>query len=173
MRPPPDAEARLLALRRAFDESFAAPPQVGASGGAAEALLAVRTGAGRFVIPLGEIAGVHRCPEIVPLPRSIPGLLGVAGLRRRPIAVYSAAALLGAAEDRPARWLLVAREDASLALAVEELEGTLHASPADLRPLRAEPGEHVLAVLEQGGEARGELSLASLAARASGLAAPP
>lgn len=163
MNPPGDVEPRVLDLRRAFDDSFAAPPR---SSSGTEALLAIRTGAGRFLVPLGEIAGVHRALDIVPLPRAIPGLLGVAGIRRRPVAVYSAASLLGAAGDRPARWLLVAREDPSLALAVEELEGTLHASPAEIQPLRAGPGEHVTRVLEEGGEPWGVLSLASLVALA-------
>lgn len=156
----PDADERLEALRRAFDEQFSAPARVGA---ATEPLLAVRTAAGRFVIPLAEIAGVHRCPDIVPLPGAVPGLLGLAGIRRRPVAVYSAAALLGAAEGGPARWLLVSREDTALAVTVEDLEGTLHASPAELRPIRGEPGGHVTAVLERDGEARSVLSLASLA----------
>lgn len=121
---PERAEELLAELRQAFDAGFAErhpvepPPE--------DPLLAVRAGGVPFAVPLADLAGVHAAARIVPLPDGAPGLLGLAGVRGRVVAVHDLAAAAGAgALAGPPRWLLVARGAEPIALAVEAVEGHL------------------------------------------------
>jgi chemotaxis signal transduction protein len=100
-------------------------------------MLVVRAGDGRFAVRLSEIASVERCRKIVPLPSALPGLLGVAGVKRRVFAVYGLGALLGAGRtDEPPRWLLLGPSlGDSIAFAIEELERYIEIAPSRIHPV--------------------------------------
>lgn len=125
--------SRAAELREAFDQSFARPPAEGRAPG--EKLLRVAVGELSLAVRLREISGVHVDRRIVPCPGGVSGFLGIAGVRGRPIPVYSIAVLLGEATAAAApRWILLAkprREDAALGFAFDALEGYIDAAPAD------------------------------------------
>ncbi|XXY49250.1 chemotaxis protein CheW [Sorangium sp. So ce269] len=159
---------RLAELQRAFDASFAAPaearPEEPARG------LAIRAGDRRLVARVDELAAVEPCRRIVPLAGGPPGLLGLAGLRGRLVAVYDLAALVagrpraGVAGPAP-RWLLVCAEHPEIALAIDELEGHARFSCAEVHPDDgADTGEHVREVVDVDGAPRGLLRVPAVAA---------
>ncbi|MGK3982940.1 chemotaxis protein CheW [Sorangium sp. So ce136] len=160
---------RLAALQRAFDASFAAPaearPEEPARG------LAIRAGDRRLVARVDELAAVEPCRRIAPLAGGPPGLLGLAGLRGRLVAVYDLAALVGgrpragAAAGPTPRWLLVCAEHPDIALAIDELEGHARFSCADVRADNgADTGEHVREAVDVDGAPRGLLRVPAIAA---------
>jgi purine-binding chemotaxis protein CheW len=165
--------ALAAALRRAFDERFAAPPEIHAA--PAERVLVVGVDGARLAVRLGEIAGVHAVGRVVRLPGGSPGFLGLTGVRGRVLPVFDLAVLTGAAANRRApRWIVeVAAE--RVGLAVDALEGHVELSAGDLVP--ASPrGPHEAPVMAR---AHGALVpvvdvgavVADLARRAEGSAA--
>lgn len=157
-------------LRRAFDASFAAapelerPPEV--------AFLALRVGAEVFAVRLLDTAGLVPARRVVRVPSPDPALLGITGLRGAIVPVYSLAVLLGRhglAEDAP--WYLTCGRDAGrVALAFTQFEGHVRAALSDLRAAQAErPGrEHVSELLTVGDVVRPVLDVGSLMARITG-----
>lgn len=146
-------EEQLAALRRSFDESFASLPAV--QGGTRHDMLAIRAGRGRLVVPVAQLAGVEAGRKIVPLPGAAPGLLGVAGVRRRLVAVYGLAELLGDAQGQAERrWFLLVGRNGDTALAIEALESYLQVDEGLLRPAAGEATGHryVREVLVRGTE---------------------
>lgn len=182
MRGAGSAGQRLEGLRRAFDEAFAAP--VAPSVEERRSALAIRAGSGRFVVRLEDLAAVEACRRVEPLPEGAPGLLGLAGVRRRLVAAYDLAAILGCrpasaggAESRP-RWLLICASSPDVGLAIEAVEGYVRYSDADLRPGHgAGLGEHVREALLHDGALHGIVdvpsTVAALARRAPGAPPPP
>jgi purine-binding chemotaxis protein CheW len=121
---PPALEALLAELRATFDAGFA--ERRGADPPPARALLAVRAGGVPLAVPIEELAGFHAAGRIVPLPDGAPGLLGLAGIRGRIVAVHDLAAAVGAGALAGApRWLLVTGGAEPLALAIDAIEGHL------------------------------------------------
>lgn len=117
-------EALLAELRETFDAGFAEPRPPARP--PARRLLAVRAGGVPLAAPLEDLAGVHAAQRIIPLPDCAPGLLGLAGIRGRVVAVHDLAAAVGAGALTGApRWLLVTGGAEPLALAVEAVEGHL------------------------------------------------
>lgn len=117
-------EELLAELRETFDAGFAVPR--GEAPPPGRRLLAVRAGGVPLAAPLEDLAGVHAAQRIIPLPDSAPGLLGLAGIRGRVVAVHDLAAAIGAGALTGApRWLLVAGGAEPLALAVDAVEGHL------------------------------------------------
>jgi purine-binding chemotaxis protein CheW len=164
MEPLPDElTRRLTALRQSFDESFAAPPPPHKTAG--KVLLAIRTAGVQLAIRLEELAGVHPCRKIIPLPDKAGGLLGLAGLRGNLLAVYDLATLLGSpsAETR-LRWLLVTAVDPHAALAIETLEAYIEAAETEISAVRVHDAqhEHVQELVQHQGIARGVVSIPSL-----------
>lgn len=136
MKPAVDHLAsRLLELRQSFDGSFARP--LAAAAAAPQKLLSIRTGGHKIMLRLDEVAGIHACPRLVPLPAPRPALLGVAGVRGRVLVVYSLAALLGedAALAEAPRWLLVPRVCEKLALGVHAIEAFMQVTADALHPI--------------------------------------
>ena len=165
MRSRADLAAQLGALREAFDASFAAslpgapPPE--------EHLLAVRAGGAHLAVRVEDLAGVQQARQVTPLPGGAPGLLGLAGIRGRLLAVHDLGLLLGALGalrarevGRQARWLLLPREDQSLALGVDALEGYL------VRPVEAPGAARAADVIEHAGLLRGVLDVGAMVALA-------
>ncbi|AUX42713.1 uncharacterized protein SOCE26_041460 [Sorangium cellulosum] len=175
---------RLAELQEAFDASFART--VEACPEELARALAIRAGGRRLVVRIEELAAVEPCRRTAPLAGGPPGLLGLAGLRGRLVAVYDLAALLGGrpragadgadgaggaggaggASSRPApRWLLVCARSPEIALAVDEIERHVGFSSADVRPLSGgDPGGHVGEAVEIDGAPLGILRVPSVVA---------
>lgn len=160
---------RLAEVRRAFDATFAAPARSFEK--ERRSVLAIRAGEGRFAIRVEDLSGVEACRKIVKVPGSLPGLLGLTGLRGRLLAVYDLGAMLGQpsldarAGSRELRWMLVCGKDSGIGLLIEEIEAFVRIADADLKPI--EPGvagEHIRAMLQQGSSIRGVVDIASIAA---------
>ena len=134
MKPlPKEFSQNVVALRQSFDESFAAPPRP--HGAARQALLAVRAGNLQLAVRLSELAGIHSCRKLVPLPNSTAGLLGISGLRGQLLAVYDLAAMLGSQSAREdLRWLLLAGADPHTALAIGALDEYIEVADTELYP---------------------------------------
>jgi chemotaxis signal transduction protein len=126
-------------LRRAFDASFAVPPA--AEGEHLADFLIVRAAANRLALRLAEVSLVEAVRKIVPLPAGRRGLLGLAGVRGRPLPVFSLASLLGEAEDSAARWLCVHEGHEPIAFGVDAIEQFVRVGPSDLAALVGS-GEH-------------------------------
>lgn len=161
---------RLTDVRRAFDATFAAP--VRSFEEERRSVLAIRAGEGRFAIRVEDLSGVEACRKIVKVPGSVPGLLGLTGLRGRLLAVYDLGAMLGqpsldmrAGSRRELRWMLVCGKDSGIGLLIEEIEAFVRIADADLKPI--EPGvagEYIRAVLQRGASIRGVVDIASIVA---------
>jgi purine-binding chemotaxis protein CheW len=96
------------ALRRAFDERFAAEPPPPPD--AAERLLVVALGDARAALRLGDLTGLQAAPTLVRVPDGAPGLLGLAGIRGSVVPVFDLASLAGASAPPHPRggWIVLA-----------------------------------------------------------------
>lgn len=168
---PVNASDRVAELRRAFDESFAAPPSAGKA--EAEDLLCFRVRGDGYALRVREIAGISLAGQVVPLPSRTPELLGVAGHRGSLVPVYSLAGLLGYGPGRETpRWLALVGERDPLALVLGELEGFQRIPRGDLHVPGREPGKHVDQFAQSGSIVRAILKVASIVAAVKGNAAP-
>jgi chemotaxis signal transduction protein len=160
------------ALRRLFDESFAARAESRPE--RLEGLLAIRIGSDPYALRLSEIAGLHVGVKIVPVPSPAAQLLGIVGIRGMMAPIYDLAALLRYPPTANPRWLLLARapqpvgfalgtfeshlqvpqsslansngEDAGTGVIVQHMRGTVRAAGA-LRPII-----HLVSVLKMIGD---------------------
>ncbi|HLL82409.1 MAG TPA: chemotaxis protein CheW [Longimicrobium sp.] len=132
---------KLSELRRAFDESFAAPRAT--PGGDHLDVLSIRVGGGTFALRTASLAGIAPRPRLLSLPGSVPGLLGLAGQKGAVVPVYGLAALLGMRADERWRWL--ALRAGPVAFAFDELERFLRVPIDAVHPLAPGAGsrEHV------------------------------
>lgn len=147
------------ALRRAFDETFAAAP--GERRREDVPLLLVRAGAARVGIRALETAGLVTPGRIEPVPSRRRELLGVTGLRGALLPVYGLARLLGLDDGGEApRWVLLAGGAARVGLACGALEAYRRVSPRELEPASAPSG----ALREVAQLADGPLPVASVPA---------
>jgi purine-binding chemotaxis protein CheW len=151
-------------LKRAFDESFAAPvPEASA---APISLLLVRIGTGRYALRMADLTGVEVGRRIVPLPAEDPALLGLAGIRGRLVPVYCLHTLLGydRLREPPDRFVLCGRAE-PVGLSIDEIEGHVYVSPAELHSSDAQATqEHLREVLIRDEVARGVLDVPSILA---------
>lgn len=83
---------RLMAMRSAFDEAFARPPEEPVE---TRDLLVLSAGGERFALPLAGLAGVELTPPLTPLLSAQPALLGLSNCRGRIVPVFSLSQLLG------------------------------------------------------------------------------
>lgn len=116
-------EQRALALRRAFDATFAAPPAD--AQGAMEDFLAIRIAGHPHAISVAHVARLVTTPKIVHVPSGRPAVLGVAAIRGALVSVHSLAILLGYPGDAQPRWIAVAAGLDAVGLAFDELDGFL------------------------------------------------
>jgi purine-binding chemotaxis protein CheW len=131
-------ESAALALRRAFDRTFAASS---AAQPLFEDLLAVRVAGDAFALRLRDVAELVAGLLVVPLPSATPHLLGLAGLRGGVVPVFSLATLLGAAGPTGApRWAVLCRAAEPFALAFDAFEGHLRLPAASLFGAADDPG---------------------------------
>lgn len=157
------ASERVAELRRAFDESFAAPPRSGRE--ETEDLLCFRIRGDAYAFRVREIAGVALAGRVAPLPSRTHELLGVSGHRGSLVPVYSLAGLLGYAQGRESpRWMALLGDREPLGLALGELEGFMRVPRGDLHVPGREPGRHVDQFARSGPVVRAILKAASIAA---------
>jgi purine-binding chemotaxis protein CheW len=118
----PPADGQAAELRRAFDQSFAAPPQQDSQ--ETEDLLTIRVDGHPYAIRLREFDGVVAGRKVVPVPSVTHDLLGLAGVRGGIVPVFCLSSVLGyrSAPGSP-RWLILCGGDDPLALALSSLEG--------------------------------------------------
>jgi len=121
------AAAAAARLRAEFDRGFALAPSAGGADGL-EGHLAIRVGGDPCALRLADLLGVYVDRKIVPLPSSVPTLLGIASFRGVLIPVHDLRLLLGYPARAPARWLVRVRAAAPVGLAFDALEGQFRAS---------------------------------------------
>jgi chemotaxis signal transduction protein len=119
-----------VALRRAFDASFAEP--VRGTGVKAEAFVGIRVSGNRVALRLSEISGVFAGKKVTQLPGSTPGLMGIAGFRGAIVPVYDLGALLGYPVATTQRWMAVSSDKTPVAFAFDFFEGHLRIARGDL-----------------------------------------
>lgn len=150
----------VLALRQAFDLSFAQAPRTEVA--QHERLLAIRMAGAPYAIRVAEIGGIYVDRRIMPLPTPLPQLLGVAGFRGQIAPVYDLASLCGYARAPSTRWLVLMRSAEPVALAFEGFD--MHFSVAS---------EHIASMPDQGlPQHRDSRALFSEAARSDEIVRP-
>ena len=121
-------ERKLKTLRDEFDGAFAAPRKL--PGAASVSVLMIRIASAPFAVRSADIAGVLMRGKVVRAPGTAPGLLGLAGIRGRLVAVYRLESVLGQGTGSDGdRWLLLCGPDPSVALSIERFERCQKASP--------------------------------------------
>ena len=118
------------ALRRLFDESFAAAAT--AKSTRLEGLLAIRLGSDPYALRLSEIAGLHAGVKIVAVPSAHAQLLGIVGLRGIMAPIYDLGALLGYPSAANPRWMVLARMSQPVGFAFETFESHLQVPETSL-----------------------------------------
>lgn len=153
---------KALALRRAFDRSFAEEQSLGEAAG--EDLLAVRVGQDPYALRLREIRGLFADKKIVTLPGPVPALLGIAGFRGVLAPVWHLGALLDYGLAEAPRWLVMVNGAPAVALALDAFEGHLRLPPGDFtRHHGTGPAsQHVREVAHDNGVMRPVLHLPSV-----------
>jgi chemotaxis signal transduction protein len=169
------ALAGLAELRRAFDESFAAPlrfrPPAGVS------LLAIRAAGEALALRASRIGEIVARRSILPVPSRVPEMLGVLAVRGALAPVYDLAALLGLpSHEQERRWIALASHGTPVGLAFDELEGQIEVAAASLCPEQAAAARPLLPeVVRIGSGARAVVDLPALLEtieRRAGLAGP-
>jgi chemotaxis signal transduction protein len=159
--------ATATALRRHFDESFAAPA---ATPEPVEDFLAIRVGSDPFALRLSEIAGLHVGVKIVPVPSPTAPLLGIVGIRGTMAPIYDLAALLRYPPAASSRWFVLARAPQPVGFAFEIFESHLLVSRASLADSGGEDagmggtGRHTRGAVLAAGALRPIIRLASVLA---------
>jgi chemotaxis signal transduction protein len=150
------------ALRRLFDESFAAP--AASLTEPLESFLAVRVGSDPYAFRLSEIAGLHVGVKIVPVPSPAAKLLGIVGIRGMMAPIYDLAALLRYPPATNSRWFVFARGPQPVGFAFETFESHLlsQASLASSNGEDAAAGGHMRRTVRDGGTLRPVIHLASM-----------
>ena len=114
------AQARALAWRESFDQSFVRAPEDRTV--ELHDYLAIQAGGGRYALRLTEVAGLQALDGLTPCPSRRAELLGLSSFRGKVLPVYDLSALLGtgAERKRPAWW--IAARDGPLGLAFDVFE---------------------------------------------------
>lgn len=159
------------ALRRLFDEAFAAPAV--SKPERLEDLLAIRVGSDPYALRLSEIAGLHADLRIVPIPSPAAQLLGIVGIRGAMAPIYDLAALLGYPPASGPRWIAFARTPQSVGFAFESFEFHLQVAETSLTPAGAEGPQiatrlHVRGTVRAAGAIRPIIHMASVVAMIEG-----
>lgn len=117
-------------LRRDFDATFVRPNSSEIV--ETERIIIVGLAGDPYAIRMAQIRELHADHRIIPLPSSIPQLLGVASFRGQIAPVYDLTALLNYPRREAPRWLVLARADQSLALAFDSFQVQLSVLPHEM-----------------------------------------
>jgi purine-binding chemotaxis protein CheW len=160
------ADAGLAAgLRREFDQAFALAASTQKVQGSH--LLAIRIDGNPYALAVAEIAGLQVDRSITPVPTTIAGLLGIAGIRGELVPVYSLAALLGYRPPaRAPRWLALCGGAQPFGLAFDDFERHLNVGAAQVATTDSvnNKAEHIRAVAHAEEGSRPIISIPSIAA---------
>jgi chemotaxis signal transduction protein len=149
------------ALRRAFDESFAALPPAEAA--ERLALLRIGVAGGTYALRLSEISGLFVDRTITPVPGALQELIGIAGLRSGIVPIYDLGRLLGhETRAESGRWLVVTRDEPKVGFAFDEFRSYLQVPPDGISRTVGERA-HLQDVVRDGETLIPILSLRSLA----------
>jgi chemotaxis signal transduction protein len=118
-------------LKRGFDRAFSQAPATLAD--AQDDLLAVEIGGDPYAIRLPEVAGLVSDGSVMPLPGSVPAMLGLMAIRGDLVPAYDLRILLDYPRGAPSRWLLIAA-GTRVALAVDRFEGHLRVARGRVSP---------------------------------------
>ena len=116
------------ALRRSFDDGFAAPAT--SMNESQESLLAIRVGGDPYVLFLSDITGLYSDVRIIAVPSRKPQFKGIAGLRGMMAPVYDLAALMHYPPAVSTRWMVLAGGARSVGFAFEDFEAHLRVPAA-------------------------------------------
>jgi chemotaxis signal transduction protein len=111
------------ALRRSFDDSFAAPATPMTE--SREGMLAIRVGADPYALLLSEIMGLYSDVRIIAVPSRMPQFKGIVGLRGMMAPVYDLAALMHYPLAASTRWMVLAGGARPVGFAFEGFEAHL------------------------------------------------
>jgi chemotaxis signal transduction protein len=143
VKPTPAIDQRVLALREAFDRTFAQPRA--SHRAAPHHVLLVQVDDAPYALRATDAIALARDRKIVPVPSGMPALLGLCGFRGDALPVFSLARLLGHAQKH-ARWIAVcARGAEHVGLAFDVLDGYLALESDALHPLEPRPHPHIAA----------------------------
>jgi chemotaxis signal transduction protein len=118
-------------LRRAFDASFALPPDTQAR--QSLDFLAIRVGSGRYALRVHDLMALEGRRKTTVLPTADSALLGVVGAQGRLVPVYRLGALIGGdGTQEESAWLAICGFDEPVGLAFAALDGHLRVLAADL-----------------------------------------
>jgi chemotaxis signal transduction protein len=143
------------ALRRLFDDGFAAPASSITE--PLEHLLAIRVSSDPFALHLSDVAGLYVGIKIVPVPSPVLQLLGIVGIRGMMAPIYDLAALLGYPPASNPRWFVLARAPQLVGFAFEAFESHLQVPRASLAS-----GQHTRGSARADGMLRPIIHLASM-----------
>jgi purine-binding chemotaxis protein CheW len=152
-------------LRAEFDRAFA----LAASTHKVQSshLLAIRVDSNPYAIAVAEITGLQVDRVIAPLPTTVAGLIGLAGIRGELVPVYSLATLLGyPAPARAPRWLALCGGGQAFGLAFDAFERHINVTAAQVATTESGSAraEHVRAVAHAEDVSRPIISIPSIAA---------
>ena len=116
------------ALRRSFDDGFAAPAISNSE--SQEGMLAIRVGADPYALLLSEIMGLYSDVRIIAVPSSAPQFKGIVGLRGMMAPVYDLAALMHYPPAASTRWMVLAGGARPVGFAFEGFEAHLRVPAA-------------------------------------------
>lgn len=153
---------KLEKLKRSFDQGF---QEAGVERDQTLVhLLTIRIATEKFALPVAELAGLARASIVVRLPAAIPGLLGLAGVKGRMVAVYSLAKLVGCEGVGPDQecWSVLCRPYDRIALAFAATDGTLMVPRSTLNPVGPGAPSHVTDTVGSGSSPHWLLSIESL-----------
>lgn len=121
-------------LRRAFDRSFAEPPDERVVH--FEDLISIRVGGDPFALRVRDVMGLFANKKVTSLPSPLAELVGVAGFRGGVVPVYDLRLLLGYPAREPTRWMALVTTPPGpraparpLALGFDRFEAHLRVSP--------------------------------------------
>ena len=163
MTQPTGPRGRVEELRAAFDAVFAEPPP--APAGQTDDFLTVEVGTDSYALRLTEMDGVHRAPQLTPLPGAPALLLGIAAVRGRVVPVFDLASLLGygRGEAQPPA-IVLCRSERSVGLALGAIGRHFRVPPTEVqsRGSRDSGRAHVHAFVRTGDAVRPVVDIGSV-----------
>ncbi|HWA19630.1 MAG TPA: chemotaxis protein CheW [Devosia sp.] len=170
-QPLPQISERALAMRHAFDQSFAEPVRTAATDTAD--FVALRLGDETYAVAMEEIGGLHADVAVTPCPSPFPEFIGLAAFRGALTPVYDLASICGY-PPATARWLLLAKGGAvAFAFAAFDSHFRIERSAIAVREQTAS-ARYTTAVAARNGQALPIISLSSIVSGiADRVGAPP
>jgi chemotaxis signal transduction protein len=158
-----DGRRTAAAMRETFDRGFAEAMLRERDDG--HDYLVVSVAADTFALRLADITSVVVDRRIIPVPSPVAEMLGVVGVRGSIVPVYSLSGLLGfGVRDDGPRWLALAGDGSTVALAFERLHGLARTSRDDVAPVTSKQNinSYIVATVRTGDSRIGVVDVPSL-----------